>query len=250
MCAAQGPLPRAACNSALLVRAQGARTPRARCFKQLWPWRCTPAPAHLDKANVGGVLPEALAADVQVVLAHDAALVAAHLAASPTMAVAGVETDTAAKATAGAQRWTLPTCATQLLLRLPGACAGCCPLLRPLLNAFPSPSVACCAQLPSRAIMRGQQQQPLARAGTKRSPRPPAAGPWGPDQTPYNPLVPTHTRKGRPLTTCGRPCHTPWGGCSTQPQNPSWLLGLLLVGQRGGDACLWTQQAGRQAGRV
>jgi hypothetical protein len=40
--------------------------------------------SHLDEANVVGVLPEALAADVQVVLADDAALVAAHTAAGQT----------------------------------------------------------------------------------------------------------------------------------------------------------------------
>jgi hypothetical protein len=36
--------------------------------------------AHLDEANVLGVLPEALAAQVQLVLAHDALVVAAHTA--------------------------------------------------------------------------------------------------------------------------------------------------------------------------
>lgn len=41
---------------------------------------CYPVP-YLDKTNVIGVLPEALSADVQVVLADDAALVAAHTAA-------------------------------------------------------------------------------------------------------------------------------------------------------------------------
>jgi hypothetical protein len=44
----------------------------------------TQAPCtYLDKANVSGVLPEALTADVQVVLADDTALVAADLAAKP-----------------------------------------------------------------------------------------------------------------------------------------------------------------------
>lgn len=43
--------------------------------------------AHLDEANVVGVLPEALTADVQVVLADDTALVAAHTAASTTAAM-------------------------------------------------------------------------------------------------------------------------------------------------------------------
>jgi hypothetical protein len=37
--------------------------------------------SHLDEANVSGVLPEALTADVQVVLADDTTLVAADLAA-------------------------------------------------------------------------------------------------------------------------------------------------------------------------
>jgi hypothetical protein len=44
----------------------------------LWP--------HLDEANVVGVLPEALAADVQVVLADDTTLVAAHAAAGQSNA--------------------------------------------------------------------------------------------------------------------------------------------------------------------
>lgn len=46
------------------------------------PYTLTQAPvAYLDEANVVGVLPEALTADVQVVLADDTTLVAAHTAA-------------------------------------------------------------------------------------------------------------------------------------------------------------------------
>lgn len=30
--------------------------------------------------------------------------------------------------------------------------------------------------------------------------------------------------RSRQLTTCDRPCHTPWGGCSTQPRNPWWRV--------------------------
>lgn len=42
---------------------------------------CADIRSHLDESNVSGVLPEALTADVQVVLADDTALVAADLAA-------------------------------------------------------------------------------------------------------------------------------------------------------------------------
>ncbi len=45
-------------------------------------WKLGRAKGHLDEANVLGVLPEALAADVEAVLADEAPLVGAHTAAT------------------------------------------------------------------------------------------------------------------------------------------------------------------------
>lgn len=58
--------------------------------------------AHLDEANVLRVLPEALAADVQAVLANDAAAVTAHAAARGGMEWAGRGCEHGAKAAAPA----------------------------------------------------------------------------------------------------------------------------------------------------
>lgn len=55
---------------------------RAACARKLeHVYICADIRSHLDEANVSGVLPEALTADVQVVLADDTALVAADFAA-------------------------------------------------------------------------------------------------------------------------------------------------------------------------